>query len=590
LGKSAPLKFSDGSTHTLEIVKQKFQAEPERILMFIAGGELEEYFKNIPKTEYCIVIAEGKKAQKPPAEIARELADMLGTTFNQIDIGDIVSKHDDLKKVLSAGHKTLRFPRGRWPADEKILIRTPFSICGEGTNFTNLTIREIEIAIPENTRMSIERIAFNMTGDESLIRVTGGNVTFTDVRFECVRVKSEKNSIVRFENCEFYKISPALLQHDTSLIEYDKDTKFDSCDEPHLESHNTGDSQSAKKNKHDKTVIASVTNKMSQPAGRDKVGTKIIKNVKEFSCEAERRFYNEEKHKKTIIAKGTNKVSQVAGREKVRAEIINNDKALRGDVDVDFNAIMKEYLNYRILREDNLSCSSYADEDNMDQQFIATLKKTCNISVWSKLCEDKSVQAQVLMCFCALNGVGLAADVSVARKFIRDACNQMFFPAYTVLGLEMIDNVFEGGKTKALTYLSKAAENNYGPAQFFLACNLPGNAVNKKMQFYKLAAGNGISLAAYYVWEDFDKQARSAANWNMVNSWPFKAKFSPTNYDEGIKWLLIASNLGYAAAQYKLGTFYSKGQHVAKDTKKAIGLYERAAKQGHKEAIKLLRK
>ena len=52
------------------------------------------------------------------------------------------------------------------------------------------------------------------------------------------------------------------------------------------------------------------------------------------------------------------------------------------------------------------------------------------------------------------------------------------------------------------------------------------------------------------------------------------------NLPEGVRYIRMAAERGYAKAQNALGYMYAKGEGVPQDTKKSFGLYMQAAVQG----------
>jgi len=55
-------------------------------------------------------------------------------------------------------------------------------------------------------------------------------------------------------------------------------------------------------------------------------------------------------------------------------------------------------------------------------------------------------------------------------------------------------------------------------------------------------------------------------------------------YDAGVKWLIRASDQGFAQSQYALAEIYAHGQGVERNQARAIRLYQTAAQQGLAEA------
>lgn len=59
-------------------------------------------------------------------------------------------------------------------------------------------------------------------------------------------------------------------------------------------------------------------------------------------------------------------------------------------------------------------------------------------------------------------------------------------------------------------------------------------------------------------------------------------------YEDAIYWFIKASDLGYADAQYIVGTYFEKGETVEQDYEIAFNLYYQAAKQGQIAALSTL--
>ena len=53
---------------------------------------------------------------------------------------------------------------------------------------------------------------------------------------------------------------------------------------------------------------------------------------------------------------------------------------------------------------------------------------------------------------------------------------------------------------------------------------------------------------------------------------------------EGLKWIRMAAELGYAEAQYELGGCYYNGTGVEEDGTEAVNWYRKAAEQGNTDA------
>ena len=202
-------------------------------------------------------------------------------------------------------------------------------------------------------------------------------------------------------------------------------------------------------------------------------------------------------------------------------------------------------------------------------------------------------------------------------------------------------------KRRSLKWLSKSAEQGYGPAQFTLGCMyLEDSMAEKAIEFFKQAAEQNYAVAQYnlgylylmgevvqqdneeaYVWLSaalaicnpenlsgfvrFGKRDLAKTDPSIIEKTLSALEIEMTDYElkQAKKELdkffekqnispieidteydpLNEAKQGNADAQYHLGSQYDKGEGVEQDCGKAAEWYRKAAEQGHVDAqIKLV--
>jgi len=175
--------------------------------------------------------------------------------------------------------------------------------------------------------------------------------------------------------------------------------------------------------------------------------------------------------------------------------------------------------------------------------------------------------------------------------------------AYSQTVLALIYEYGLRGATKdsaeALKWFSKAAEQNFAPAQYGMGtCCANGQGLAKDgaeaVKWYRKAANQNLAVAQYNLGVCY-RDGQGVAK----------------DEEEGAIWFRKAADQNLAIAQYNLGVCYDNGQGVAKDSLKAVKWYRKAAEQNlafaqcnlgahyehgvgvpedHVEAVKLYRK
>ncbi len=124
---------------------------------------------------------------------------------------------------------------------------------------------------------------------------------------------------------------------------------------------------------------------------------------------------------------------------------------------------------------------------------------------------------------------------------------------------------------EAFKWFKKAAEQDYAPAQHALGiCYFAGDGCaadeNEAFKWLKKAANKG------------DNEAQGDLGFLYVTK---------NDYSNGLHWLQKGAEGGYANAQYMLGSLYIEGKGVKKDNVKVEYWLNKAAAQGHPEAINI---
>ncbi|HDP24013.1 MAG TPA: sel1 repeat family protein [Deltaproteobacteria bacterium] len=185
---------------------------------------------------------------------------------------------------------------------------------------------------------------------------------------------------------------------------------------------------------------------------------------------------------------------------------------------------------------------------------------------------------------------------------------------------------------EALRWYEKAAEQDHAEAQFIMGilCERgEGRARDDQRAFYwfSRAAGQGHPRAEIMLeaekWDTFRKEVsperapvhdEQQANGGdiirteNIDEYLHKASTGdvdaqynlgilyyhgegiPKNYEEALKWFLLAAEQDDADAQYNLGFMFGRGEGVPKDRDKSMTWFKRAAQQGHESAKEVLEK
>ena len=171
------------------------------------------------------------------------------------------------------------------------------------------------------------------------------------------------------------------------------------------------------------------------------------------------------------------------------------------------------------------------------------------------------------------NGYGVDKDYKKAVEWFQKAAERGFALAQYNLG-----NIYliQKDDQQAVQWFQKAAEQGLADAETKLGWMYDqGQGVQKDhqqaAQWYRKAADQGFALAQYNLGFMYN-QGRGVQQVDQ----------------QAMQWYRKAAEQGLAIAQYSLGLMYAKGQGVAQDFQHAEKWFSKAAKQGDKDAIKAL--
>jgi len=268
----------------------------------------------------------------------------------------------------------------------------------------------------------------------------------------------------------------------------------------------------------------------------------------------------------------------------------------------------------RPAAEDGLPEAQYALSLCFSKGF-GVQKDAAAAAMW---CEKAAAQgyapAQVAMGFRYLSGDGVPRDVDQSLFWHRAAAEQNYsFGLVTLAHGYLSHGVFGEDLERAMDCLRKAAELGSASAQFKLAELFWAGSDGVKRdvaaaaKLYAPAALQGdpyaqCGLGECYASEEWlEHNEEEAVKWyraaaergvhlaQLLLGECYRAgKGVPRDIEEGEKWLRLAHQTQDPHVLMGFGYRYFLGVSVAKDEKKAIELYRRAASAGSKEAVQTL--
>ena len=184
-----------------------------------------------------------------------------------------------------------------------------------------------------------------------------------------------------------------------------------------------------------------------------------------------------------------------------------------------------------------------------------------------------SADAQCKLGDCYAKGRGVSADLSTAARWYEKAAKQGNAQGLYRMGCCCLSGYGVPRNNKqAFSYFSQAADQGHAEAQ----CAL-GDCYN---------SGKGTEANASQAVEWYTRAAKQG---NVEAQLKLAARYVKENDTRAVTWYRKAAGAGNAEAQYKLGNFYYRGLFgLQKDADKAMELFRKAAKQGHKAAGKML--
>lgn len=185
-----------------------------------------------------------------------------------------------------------------------------------------------------------------------------------------------------------------------------------------------------------------------------------------------------------------------------------------------------------------------------------------------------------------------------ARRF-RQAAEQGEMPAQYLLGVMYRDGKGRGqSETEALSWLEKAAQGGYAPAQAALGAEYahPGRQDAEQARFWygkALAAGNGEAQAYFAERAAVDgapgKRDMPVRQWDARDQYVMamayeKGEGVPQDWEQAAAWYRMAASGLLLPAQRRLGMAYLEGMGVAADAAEAAAWLNLAAEQGDAQA------
>lgn len=229
-----------------------------------------------------------------------------------------------------------------------------------------------------------------------------------------------------------------------------------------------------------------------------------------------------------------------------------------------------------------------------------------------KSAENGDVYAQGNLAYAYLYGEGVSENLDKTKYWAKKAANQGSATAMNILGATYVK---EGADYfEAVYWYRKAAElgnmtskNNLGwlyyegtgvdkdherAASWFRNAAEQGNtnSQNQLGNMYKKGEGVGQDYSLAYFW--YRKAAEQGNKYAQYNLGVLldKGKGLATNWEKAFKWYKKAADQGHSTSQLYAGEFYYFGVGgVDRDERKAIDMFEKAAEQENKYALRYLK-
>lgn len=181
--------------------------------------------------------------------------------------------------------------------------------------------------------------------------------------------------------------------------------------------------------------------------------------------------------------------------------------------------------------------------------------------------------AQNMLGFCYLNGLGIEKNPNLAMEWFQKAAEQGHIVAQSNVGYCYSNGIgVETNYEEAIKWYKYPAEQGDVNAQYALGdCYYTGNGIAQDYQ------------QAVFWYEKAAMQGDAGAQASLGNCY-FQGEGLAQNYQLAIKWYEKAALQGNAIAQIGLGYCYQEGFGVANDYQQSFLWYKKAAEQGDAEA------
>ncbi|MDR2442880.1 MAG: sel1 repeat family protein [Deltaproteobacteria bacterium] len=237
-----------------------------------------------------------------------------------------------------------------------------------------------------------------------------------------------------------------------------------------------------------------------------------------------------------------------------------------------------------INKETDIELTLYILKDLADRQYLAALRSLGLLYLYGEIVKKdldlalmwfkKGEQSGSVECFFELaqiydQGLGVPIDQNLAGHYYQKSAEAGDFRGQHHMGLRLILGDPVKDDAKAFGWFLKAAEQNFGPAQYVTAVLYETGTGTKKdireaaRRFEQLAEGGLL-----------EAQLRLTSLCVMnpdIPTWTAKA----------LKWAEIAASSGSSEAQNTLGKIYALGLGVPADPFKAMELFKQSAEQGY---------
>lgn len=191
---------------------------------------------------------------------------------------------------------------------------------------------------------------------------------------------------------------------------------------------------------------------------------------------------------------------------------------------------------------------------------------------YKKAAEQGLARAQGNLAECYINGVGVTADLELAKKWCEKAVEKHDFVAQYFMAVYFVKN-----QSDKYWWYRQSADQGYAKSQNMVGRYLEegcGGVTKNKIEaveWFRKAAENGYAVAQ-----------------NNLGNCLYSGRGCTRNYQEAVKWYRKAAEQSHAQAQTNLADCLDEGIGCAADKAEAFKWYTLAAKRGNKDAQKKL--